>query len=226
MPPPKSNRRPRLAFTLVEMLVVIGIISILLVAVVPAFNSINSSRGFASAVEQVAAALESARAEAMATRTYVYVGFVNAINSSGAAEVRCGAVSSLDGSSNTAATNLRPISKLLKLPNVLLTNYTALPAVVKAAADSTLQTNADYVINFPPTAYLKDKFNDPAFDSCPTIQISPQGEILHSLNPVVFFRTTTSAGLVPTHGTTAATNDGAIVSYYGGSGQLRITRPL
>ncbi|MEO6970937.1 MAG: prepilin-type N-terminal cleavage/methylation domain-containing protein [Chthoniobacterales bacterium] len=218
--------RPPRAFTLVEMLVVIGVISILLVAVVPAFNSINSGRSVASAVDQVAAALESARAEAMATRTYVYVGFANTVNSNGTAELRCGAVASLDGSSNTTATNLRPVSKLLKLPNILMTNYLTLPAVVKSAADISLQTDADYVINLPVTAYLKDKFNDTAFDSCPTIQISPQGEILHSLNSAVFFRTTTSIGLVPTHGTTAATTDGAIVSYYGGSGQPRITRPL
>lgn len=205
---------------------VIGIISILLVAVIPAFNSINSGRGFASAVDQVTAALESARAEAMATRTYVYVGFVNTVNSDGTAELRCGAVSSLDGTSNTAATNLRPVTKLLKLPNILMTNYATLPAVVKSAADASLQTEADYVINFPATIYLKDKFNDPAFDSCPTVRVSPQGEILYSLNSAVFFRTTTSVGLVPTHGATPVTTDGAIVSYYGGSGQLRVTRPL
>ncbi len=205
---------------------VIGVISILLVAVIPAFNSINSGRSFASAVDQVTGALESARAEAMATRTYVYVGFVNTVNSNGTAELRCGAVASLDGSANTAATNLRPVSKLLKLPNILMTNYATLPAVVKSVADVSLQTDADYVINFPATIYLKDKFNDPAFDSCPTVQVSPQGEILHSLNSAVFFRTTTSVGLVPTHGTTPITTDGAIVSYYGGSGQIRVTRIL
>ena len=171
---------------------------------------------------------ELARAEAMATRSYVYVGFLNTTNSDGNAELRCGAVISIDGSSSVLAANLRPVSKLLKLPNIVMTNYTTLPAVVKSAADISLQTDTDYVITFPTTSYLKTKFNDTAFDAadCPTVQISPQGEILNASNPVVFFRTTTSVGLVPTHGTVADTKDGAIVSYYGGTGQLRLTRPL
>lgn len=205
---------------------VIGVISILLVAVVPAFNSINAGRGVARAITDVASALELARAEAMATRSYVYVGFVNTTNSDGNAELRCGAVISIDGSSSTVSTNLRPVSKLLKLPNVLMTDFTNLPAVVKSVADISLQSDTDYVIAFPATAYLKDKFNDAAFDSCPTVQISPQGEVLHGLNPTVFFRTTTSVGLVPTHGTSPGTTDGGIVSYYGGTGQLRLTTPL
>jgi len=164
----------------------------------------------------------------MATRSYVYVGFLNTTNSDGNAELRCGAVISIDGSSSTLAANLRPVSKLLKLPNILMTNYTNLPAVVKSAADISLQTDTDYVIAFTTTGYLKNKFNDTAFDAtdCPTVLISPQGEVLHSSNPTVFFRTTTCVGLAPTHGTAAGTTDGAIVSYYGGTGQLRLTRPL
>lgn len=219
------RRISRAAFTLVEMLVVIGIISILLVGVVPAFNSINGARGVTRAVNDVAGILEMARTEAMATRSYAYVGFANTTNSEGSAELRCAAVISIDGSSNVAAGNLRPMSKLVKLPNVVTTNYAALPQVVKDASDPSLQTNSDYVIAFPPTAYFKDKFNDPAFDSCPTFGISPQGEALHSSNRLVFFRTTASVGLVPTHGLIPVTTDGAIVSYYGGTGQVRVTRP-
>lgn len=234
LPPTSGSRRaftlPRLrgrssGFTLIEMLVVIVIISILLVGVVPAFNSINGARGVTRAINDVAGMLELARAEAMATRSYVYVGFANTINADGNAELRSGAVISNDGSSSTASTNLRPISKLVKLPGMLMTNYTALPQVVKDATDVSLQTDSDFVVSFPMTAYLKDKFNDSAFNSCPIVGISPQGEMLHSSNRLVFFRTTSSVGLVPTHGVTPITTDGAIVSYYGGTGQLRITRP-
>ena len=112
------------AFTLVEMLVVIVIISILLVGVIPAFNSINGSRGVTRAVNDIAGILELARVEAMATRSYAYVGFVNTTNSDGNADLRCAALISIDGSSDSTAANLRPISKLVKLPNVLMTNYT------------------------------------------------------------------------------------------------------
>jgi prepilin-type N-terminal cleavage/methylation domain-containing protein len=47
MSPGRNN-----AFTLFEMLVVIAIISILLIAVLPAFNSINAGRGIAGAVSE------------------------------------------------------------------------------------------------------------------------------------------------------------------------------
>lgn len=207
------------------MLVTVAVISILLVAVVPAFNIIAGSGGLTGATNNVAGLLEQARAEAMAARSYVYVGFVNTTNADGNAELRCGAVISIDGSSNTAPTNLRPVSKLVKLPGILMTNYTALPQIVKDSSDSSLQSDADYIVNFAATTYLKDKFNDSSFNSCPTFGISPQGEVLPTSGAVVFFRTTTALGLAPTHGITATTRDGAIVSYSGGTGQVRVTKP-
>lgn len=214
------------AFTLLELLVVIGIISVMAVLLVPAFNGIRGARGMTKAIDDVRTILEQARAEAMATRSYTYVGFVNTTNTDGNSELRIGAVISIDGSSNTTPANLRPLWKLVKLAGIVMTNYTTLPAVVKAAGDISVQADTDYVIGFPQTAYLKDRFNDSSFDSCATVTISPQGEILSGSNPAVFFRTTTCIGLVPTHGVTQVTTDGAIVSYYGGSGQLRLTRPL
>ncbi|HYR22037.1 MAG TPA: prepilin-type N-terminal cleavage/methylation domain-containing protein [Chthoniobacterales bacterium] len=214
------------AFTLLELLVVIAIIAILMVLVVPAFNGINSNRNFSRAVNDVSGFLELARAEAMATRSYVYIGFANTTNSDGNSELRIGAVISIDGSSNAASTNLRPISKLVKIQNVQMTNYSSLPSVVRSAADVTISDDSDYVVSYSSTTYLQGQFNDTTLNSCPAIALSPQGEILHSSNPTVFFRTTSSIGLVQTHGTTAVTSDGAIVSYYGGTGQLRVTRPL
>jgi hypothetical protein len=151
------------------------------------------------------------------------VGFANTSNSDGNSELRSGAVISIDGSSSAVAANPRPVSKLPKLPNILMTNYTDLTSVVKSAADISLQTNTDFVITLCNTACLKEKFSNSVFDSCPTVQISPQGEVLHSLNPAVFFRVTTCAGLVAN-----PWNDAwkVIVSYYGSTGQVRLTRPL
>lgn len=214
-----------LAFTLLELMVVIGLMAIVVALVVPAFSSMTRGNALTRAVNDVSGLLELGRAEAMSSRSYVYLGFANTTNKEGNSELRIGAVTSLDGSSNTASANLRPLSKLMKLANVQMTNYTGLPQNVKSSSDSSLQDNNDYVVSFPTTIYLKDKFNDPALDNCATVGISPQGEILHATNPLIFFRTTSSVGLVPTRGTTLVTTDGAIVSYYGGTGQLRITRP-
>ena len=148
------------------------------------------------------------------------------MNSDGNSEVRIAVVISVDGSSNTAASNLRPAAKLTKLANVQMRRYTDLPEQVRSAADISLQNNDDYVSEFQPTGYFQGKFNDSAFNSCPTIGVSPQGEIVHSTSPLVFFRTTSAVGLVRTRGTTASTSEGAIVSLSGGTGQVRITRPL
>jgi prepilin-type N-terminal cleavage/methylation domain-containing protein len=218
-------RRRTPAFTLIELMVVISIIAVMMALLMPVFNNISGSSGITRATNDVAGMLELARAEAMATRTYVYIGFANATNTDGNSELRIGAVMSLDGSSGTAPANLRPITKLVKIPNVRMTDYSTLPQVVKDAADITLRSNDEYVTNFAPTPHLKDKFGDSAFDSCPTVSVSPQGELLHATNPTVFFRTTGSVGLVLMRGTVPATSDGAIVSYYGGTGQLRVTRP-
>jgi prepilin-type N-terminal cleavage/methylation domain-containing protein len=213
------------AFTLLELLVVMGIIAVLMVLIAPAFTNIGDGKKMGRAINDVANILELARAEAMSTRSYVYVGFANPTNS-GTLELKVAALISIDGSSNTASTNLRPLTRVLTTSGILMTNYTNLPASVKAAADASLQTNSDYVINFATTNYFQGKFADSAFNtSCPTVTVSPQGEVLNPSNPVVFFRTTTSIGLVPTHGTSPISTDGGIVSYYGGTGQLRLTRP-
>jgi hypothetical protein len=123
------------------MLVVIAIISILLVAVLPGFNSINAGRGIARAVSEV--------------------GFGNTSNSDGNSELRSGAVISIDGSSSAVAANLRPVSKLLKLPNILMTNHTDLTSVVKSAADISLQTNTDFVITLSNHCLLEGQVRQP-----------------------------------------------------------------
>jgi type II secretory pathway pseudopilin PulG len=221
----QADRQGLAAFTLVELLVVIGIMIMLSALVLPRFTSINDSTNVGRAINLVANTFELARAEAMSTRSYVYVGVIN-YAANGIASVKIAALISIDGSSNTAPNNLRPLAKVLTVPSVTTTNYTNLPANVRAVADASLQNNSDYVVSFPTQTYFEGQFIDAAFNNpCPTVVISPQGEVLNAANPSVFFRTTMSVGFVPTHGTIPATNDGGIVSYYGGTGQLRLTRP-
>lgn len=63
------------AFTLLELLIVIGIIAVLLVLLAPAFTTIKSAGDVTSAVYGIQGLLENARTYAKANHTYVFVGF-------------------------------------------------------------------------------------------------------------------------------------------------------
>ena len=65
----------RSAFTLVELLIVIGIIALLLVLIAPAFTYIKGGTDVTTAIYGVKGVLENARAYAKANHTYVFVGF-------------------------------------------------------------------------------------------------------------------------------------------------------
>src|SRR5437667_8221215 len=65
----------RRAFTLLEMLVVMGIIAILMVLVAPAFTSLKSAGDVTGAAYMVKGVLDTARTYAKANNTYTWVGF-------------------------------------------------------------------------------------------------------------------------------------------------------
>ncbi len=70
-----SQRERRSAFTLLEILVVIGIIAILMVLIAPAFTSIKTGNNVTSAAYTIKGVLDQARTYAMANNTYTWVGF-------------------------------------------------------------------------------------------------------------------------------------------------------
>jgi prepilin-type N-terminal cleavage/methylation domain-containing protein len=72
---PLNRPRPRRAFTLIEMLVVIGIIAVLLVAVIPAVNSLSKSGGRKGSVGELLGAIEQARALAVKDGRPTYLVF-------------------------------------------------------------------------------------------------------------------------------------------------------
>ncbi len=66
--------RGRTAFTLLELLVVIGIIAVIMVLLTPAFTSMNRGNTVTSTANSIKGLLENARTYAKANHTYVFVG--------------------------------------------------------------------------------------------------------------------------------------------------------
>src|SRR5689334_4893359 len=62
-------------FTLLELLIVIGIIGLLLVLIAPAFTTIKGGTDVTSAAYTIKTALETARTYAKANNTYTWIGF-------------------------------------------------------------------------------------------------------------------------------------------------------
>ena len=72
----RSLQRERAtAFTLLELLIVVGIIALLFVLLTPAFTTIKSGGDITSAAYTIKGVLDTARTYAKANNTYVWVGF-------------------------------------------------------------------------------------------------------------------------------------------------------
>ena len=104
----------RSAFSLIELLVVMGIIAILSSLAIPAFNAIRGGGSLTKAANDVSGILEQARAYAMAQNTYVWVGF----KKEGTDTLLVGVSASPSGTTNT--NNLVSISRLVRIENLQL----------------------------------------------------------------------------------------------------------
>src|SRR6266550_2583350 len=72
----KLSRTGRVsAFTLIELLIVVGIIGVLLVLIAPAFTTIKGGTDVTSAAYTIKGVLDTARTYAKANNTYTWVGF-------------------------------------------------------------------------------------------------------------------------------------------------------
>jgi type II secretory pathway pseudopilin PulG len=71
-----SPSRSRVGFTLLELLIVVGIIALLLVLIAPAFTTIKGGTDVTSAAYTIKGVLDTARTYAKANNTYAWVGFL------------------------------------------------------------------------------------------------------------------------------------------------------
>src|SRR5712672_1734361 len=71
----KNPQRCCAAFTLIELLIVVGIIALLFVLMAPAFTYIKGGTDVTSAAYTIKGVLDTARTYAKANNTYTWVGF-------------------------------------------------------------------------------------------------------------------------------------------------------
>jgi len=72
---PVTDHPVRAGFTLLELLIVVGIIAVLLVLMAPAFTTLKSAGDVTISIYGIRGLLENARTYAKANHTYVFVGF-------------------------------------------------------------------------------------------------------------------------------------------------------
>jgi type II secretory pathway pseudopilin PulG len=132
----KEQRERASAFTLLELLIVIGIIGLLLVLMAPAFTTIKGGTDVTSAAYTIKGVLDTARTYAKANNTYTWVGFFEEDVSqpstspatAGTGRVVLSIVASKDGTTvyNSASpgaidpTKLIQVGKLVKFENIHL----------------------------------------------------------------------------------------------------------
>src|SRR5437762_2987705 len=138
----KSQRGPA-AFTLLELLIVMGIVALLMVLIAPAFTTIKGGTDVTSAAYTIKGVLDTARTYAKTNNTYAWVGFYEEDVSqpstspanTGTGRLVMSTVASRDGTmlytGNLSSpltldpTKLFQVGKLTKIENLHLTTLSA-----------------------------------------------------------------------------------------------------
>jgi len=132
IPPPDHKSR---AFTLIELVMVIGIIGILTVFLVPAFTNLKRANDLSNAAFTIKGVLEQARTYAKVNNTYAWIGFYEEDGSNastnpptaGNGRLVMSSVASVDGTAAYGSTpgpidptRLTQIGRLVKIDNLHL----------------------------------------------------------------------------------------------------------
>ena len=231
-PTQKFHDSAHRGFSLIEILVVTGIIVLITGLLLPAFTSIKSGRDVTSAAYTTKGILDQARTYAMANDTYTAVGFAGSIGNtpdSVTGQIFIAALASTDATANGFINgSYKQLGKVLKLDNAHIhdtgvptndgTDFESRPTVAAAYRISTAAAGA-YSITVQGVTFSR------------WIQFSPRGEAVLGGNSAM--TQYMEVGLFPTRGTSlAASQDvngkwlGNIVAIQvsGFSGSVRVYR--
>jgi len=237
-------------FTLVELLIVVGIIAVLLVLIAPAFTYIKGGTDVTSAAYTIKGVLDTARTYAKANDTYTWVGFyeedVSQSSTSpatfGVGRLVMSIVASKDGTTvydpnNLAtidATKIIQVGKLTKIDNVHLWTHTDIPSGTGDTFDTRPSVASTYCVGNSSPADSATPFQYPVGNPAPSaqytfrkvLQFGPRGEVRISNNTNSPQRWTEMA-FEQTHGATTPASlpaNLAAIQVNGFAGDVRIYR--
>ena len=245
----ETQRERASAFTLLELLIVVGIIGLLLVLIAPAFTYIKGGTDVTSAAYTIQGVLDTARTYAKANNTYTWVGFFEEDVSSttpgmpGVGRLVMSIVASKDGTIIYDPTNLAQqdlttrvlqVGKLAKIDNVHLWTHTDAPSGAGSTFDTRPNVLSTYCIGSSSPAASTIPFGYPVGNPAPAaqytfvkaIQFSPRGEARINNNSNAL-QAVAEIGLEPTHGATVPASIPAnvvAVQFTGVGGDARIYR--
>src|SRR6266480_4239788 len=240
----KLSRTGRItAFTLIELLIVVGIMGVLLVLIAPAFTTMKGGTDVTSAAYTIKGVLDTARTYAKANNTYVWVGFYeenveNAaspnLSAPSIGRVIMSVVASKDGTNIAtggpmSSAGLMQVGKQTEVENVHLATF----------ADGSGQAPADTFDTRPPVTFNGTQYSLAGMPNSTTpftypagspynfsivIQFSPRGEAVignaaqNSLQPAA------EVGVQPTHGITLDNTNPVAIQFTGLGGNVKIYR--
>ena len=189
-------------FTLLELLIVLGIVAMLMVLIAPAFTTIKSGGDVTSAAYTVKGVLDTARTYAKANNTYTWVGFFeeNIANPASpnsdtpaVGRIIMSIVASKDGTMIYSPTNvgqqnltsgLVQVGKLTKIDNVHLWTHTDAPSGTGSTFDTRPNVASAYCIGDASPVNSTTSFGYPVGNPPPgaqytfvkVVEFSPRGE--------------------------------------------------
>ena len=201
-------------FTLLELLIVVGIVGLLLLLLAPAFTTIKSGTDVTNAAYTIKGVLDIARTHAKAQNTYTWVGFADSVGSNITGSVTLAIIASKDGSDLGTSVNqvgnrvdittgVTPIGKVIRLDNAHLGD-TGTPTNDGTDFESRPAVNINYRIGAAGSTYNSDYYflaQGTQFDRW--IRFSPRGEavVKGGSTQIAHYA---EVGLLPTHGTAIA----------------------
>src|SRR5262245_7791816 len=185
--PATGERRPRsFSFTLLELLIVVGIVGLLLVLIAPAFTTIKSGTDVTSAAYTIKGVLDTARTYAKANNTYSWVGFYEEDVSQpstnpptvGTGRLIMSIVASKHGTksydpnnlSTIGATQLMQVGKLTKIDNVHLWTHNDNPSGAGDTFNARTNVASAYCIGNSSPANSATPFQYPVGNPAPSAQ--------------------------------------------------------